>query len=86
MSKKVVENLIENGFKVEVRDCCFEMNIEEVDVGVIYSKYYKEYVLIMSEMIDEKCNIFLYKEFEDLNKLYECIENELDLDFGFERL
>lgn len=86
MNKKVVENLVENGFKVEVKNCCFEMTIEDIDIGIFYSKYYNNYSLIMSKMIDGKCNRFFSEEFEDLDELYECIENELDLDFGFERL
>lgn len=86
MKMTVVKNLIENGFKIEVVSALYKMKIEETDVGIFYSKYYSNYVLILSRIIDKKFTILFNEEFEDLNELYETIENKLDLDFGFERL
>ena len=81
MNKK--ESLYENDFSnfEEDDECIFRMNLEEdIEVVVVFI----DNIIILTMFKTNE--LFINEAFNDLNDMYTFIENELDLDFGFERL
>lgn len=85
MKKNTIDNLKLNGFET-LEDILFDLVLEDVKVCVLDFKFCNMFGLIMYKMIEGKYEVFFSDEYKELNEVYDVIESELTLDFGFERI